>query len=436
MLMEKKEGVGKKSNGHIVIGYDLNGTYAQISYYILGAKDVETLAVVAGTEQYNIPMVLCKRKEINQWFFGKEAIKAAEAGEGDKVEDLIGLARTGELVDVGGESFDPVALLTLFVKRSLSLLNIIAPPGYLAGMMFTIDNLDNRMIEILSKTAANLQLKTDNIFFQSHVESYYHYAMHQPGELRTYKVLLCDYDNKRLKIYTLDTNKKTTPIVVYVDVDEYGEMEREDPGVLPADELQKSRLDETFLGIIKEKCNGKAVSCAYLIGDGYKDGWAHESLKYLCRGRRVFQGNNLYSKGACYGIRKRLGWEEAETEYVFLGLDKLKANIGMKVLKRGTDSYYAIMDAGVNWFEAKREFDIILESGDAISIMLTPLNGKDARDISMILEGLGERPEWTTRLRIRAEMISEEELSIEVEDMGFGEFFPASGGKWIKTFNI
>lgn len=173
-----------------------------------------------------------------------------------------------------------------------------------------------------------------------------------------------------------------------------------------------------------------------MIGEGYKEEWASESLRYLCRGRRAFQGNNLYSKGACYGARGKLYEEEKEAEYAFLGVDKLKANVGMRVLRRGLDSYYAIMDAGVNWYEAKREFEVILESGDTLSVILTPLNGKEPREINMILEDIPTRPNWTTRLRISIEMISENQMSIRVEDMGFGEIFNASGGEWIKVFEI
>ena len=174
----------------------------------------------------------------------------------------------------------------------------------------------------------------------------------------------------------------------------------------------------------------------YLIGDGYKDGWASESLRYLCRGRRVFQGNNLYSKGACYGIREKLGIEPIGEEYVFLGLDKLKANIGMRVLRRGEESYFALMDAGVNWFETKKEFHVILEDGDALSLLLTPLDGQEPKQVDMILEGIEKRPRWTTRLEIKTEMLSERELSVRVKDLGFGSFFPASGGEWNKVFEI
>lgn len=435
--MEKKEGSGKKNKGRIAIGYDLSDAYAQISYYFLGGEEVETFAIVTGTKQYNIPVVLCRKKEVKQWLFGKEAVKFAKEGECFRIDDLVSLARGGEPVEIGEESFDPVALLTLFIKRSLSLLTLIAPPDYLEGVMFTVDNLDGRMVEVLAQVGANLNLKTNKIYFQSHVESYYYYMLHQPTELWRQEALLCDYDNKRLKIFGFGVNHRTTPKVALISIDECGEMEREEAGAKKElEEIQKSRLDAAFLEIVRTKCNGKGISCVYLIGEGYKDGWASESLRYLCKGRRVFQGNNLYSKGACYGIREKLGIEPVGEEYVFLGLDKLKANVGMRVLRRGQESYFALMDAGVNWFETKKEFHVILEEGDSVSFLLTPLDGKEPQEISMIMEGLEGRPNWTTRLEIKVEMLSERELSVRVKDMGFGSFFPASGGEWNKVFEI
>lgn len=455
MLLEKKDGMRKRKKGGIVVGYDMNDEYAQISYCFSDKEEIETLAVVAGTKQYSIPMVLCRKKETNQWLFGKEAVKCAKEGGGFPVEKLVSLARGTEPVDVGGESFDPVALLALFIKRSLSLMNLIAPVEWLDGMMLTVDCLDGRMVEVLARIAVNLNLKTDRIFFQSHVESYYHYMLHQPEELWNHEVLLCDYDNERLKVYGFEVNKRAIPMVAMISIDEYGEMIRnaarmdggngtgtgvgtekaKDMGRGAWNEAEKKRLDEIFLGIAEKKCGGKEVSCVYLIGDGYKDGWASRSLRYLCRGRRVFQGNNLYSKGACYGIREKIGLEEKK-EYVFLGLDKLKANVGMHVLRKGKESYFAIMDAGTNWFETKKEFDLILEDGDGISFLFTPLDQKVPKEVNMILEGLKARPGWTTRLRVTAEMISEQQLRLMVKDMGFGELFPASGGEWNKVFEI
>ena len=109
---------------------------------------------------------------------------------------------------------------------------------------------------------------------------------------------------------------------------------------------QKEDLDELFDGIIKESLADRQVSTVFLIGDGFKEDWARESLRTLCRGRRGFQGNNLYSKGACYGMLERLSPSEKWKQYVYLGEDKLKSNVGMRALRNGQEAYFAVLDAG------------------------------------------------------------------------------------------
>ena len=195
-------------------------------------------------------------------------------------------------------------------------------------------------------------------------------------------------------------------------------------------------LDFLFLDIATEALKGRNVSAIFLLGDGFKEGWAKESLKFLCRNRRVFQGNNLYSKGACYGMRERLNPGKLWKEYVYLGADKLKSNIGMKVLRRGEDSYYAVLDAGTNWYEASMEFDIILESGNELDFVITPLTGGHVTTRTLTLEGLPVRPERTTRLNVHVEMTSVDKAAVTIEDMGFGELFPSSGKAWTQMITV
>ena len=127
ILQNQKDFIGKKNGKKVIVGYDLGREQAQISYCGLEESEPETVSAVAGTEQYNIPALLCKRSGVSQWYYGKEAVKFAEREEGILVEDLLTLAERGEDVLVEGEVFDPVALLTLFVKRSLSLLGMRIP---------------------------------------------------------------------------------------------------------------------------------------------------------------------------------------------------------------------------------------------------------------------------------------------------------------------
>lgn len=435
--MNRIEILDKLKNDKLVIGYELGEQVSQISYCYLNSDNPETLSVTAGTEQFNIPTVLCKRREVGQWFYGKEAMKYADQEEGTLVTGLLDLARKGEPVMVEDTEFDPVALLTLFIKRSLTLLSLVAGWESVSAVMFTCDQLDHRMIEVLTQVTTGLGLKNKKVFFQSHRESFYYYMLYQPKELWNHQVLLCDYREDYLKLYRLECNKRTTPVVVYIEMEEHPEFCLDK---LPDEEYARKQAmqekDRAFLEILTEQCEGKIISSAYLIGDGFKEEWMEDSLRYLCKGRRVFRGNNLYSKGACLGMKEKLNASENGNGYVFLGEDKLKANIGIKVLRRGVDSYFALLDAGQNWFDCRKECEFILEDEPAFELRVTPLNGKDATVVEISLDDLPDRPERTTRIHLEIFLKDASTVVLKMEDMGFGEFFSSSGKSWQEEFQV
>ena len=180
----------RQNEEKLVVGYDLNDTYCQISYYVQGNDDVETLSLVAGSQNFNIPTALCKRSGVNQWFFGKEAFKYAQESQGVLVQNLLSLAVDGEPVTIEGTSFEPIALLTLFFKRSLGMLSQIGAADKISALMITCRQLDYRPITVLSQVIAGLKMKTDKVFFQSLTESFYNYMIHQPRDVLLAKALL------------------------------------------------------------------------------------------------------------------------------------------------------------------------------------------------------------------------------------------------------
>lgn len=435
MLQDNRELTGKRNNAKIVIGYDLGKMFSQVSYYAVGDTDPCTVSPVAGTEQYNIPTVLCKRARVSQWYYGREALKN-QGEEGILVDHLLEKALQGEDVLVEDTTYDPVALLTLFIKRSLATLNMQVSLNRAEVFMFTVEELSPRMVEVLGKIVAGLQLKCPQIYFQSHIESFYYYMLHQQAELWKREVFVFEY-NDCLRTLRFQCNRNTTPKVVFIEHLDYPDMKRIS---FSQDEtertIQQQELDEQFGQLCEECLRDADVSTIFLIGEGFKEGWTRQSLKILCRNRRVFQGNNLYSKGACYSGMEKLKPGEHTGEYVYLGEDKLKSNIGMKALRRGEDSYLAILDAGVNWYEARTDFDLILESGNVLCFTITPLTGANITEKTVTLDGLPERPRSTTRLRIHAEMTAVHTLTLEITDMGFGELFKSSGRAWTHTLQV
>ncbi len=414
----------------LIIGYDLGREHAQISFAASQDGTVETLSQVAGEEKFSIPTALCKRYGANQWLYGREAQRLAGENQGVLVENLLELALDGEPVIVDGESFDPVALLALFFKRSLGNLKV-------ASMVITCPMLDHRVIEVLGQVAGGMELRADKLYYQSYSESFYTYMLRQPEELWLHRSVLFEYRADGVKAYLMECNRRTRPMVVSVEEREYL---FSDYGYFAGAGYEE--LDQAFCRIAEEACSGGPVGSVYLIGEEFGEDWMKNSLRFLCRGRRVFQGSNLFSKGACWGMLEKLEPSEAGKNHVFLGKDKLKANIGMDILRQGEESYCALLDAGVNWYQAEQSIEIYIQGGNELELTVTPLIGGRAvgaasenggRKVRMVLEGL---PETAARIRLRLFLESEKILVAEAEDLGFGQFRMPSGGVWREAIDI
>lgn len=417
MLLGIKNDAGQSDR--VVLGYDLDDFNAQISYCPLNSYDAETVSSVMGNQIYDIPTVLCKRLEVNQWYYGREALRQAEAGAGTLVEGLFEKARKGIPVVVEDEEYDPVLLLSLFVKKSISILSAVVPLSKIAGVMFTTNTIDEQTVKIFNTIVEGLALKTKRIYFQSHVESLYYYTIHQPKDVWNGQVLACEYEKDMMITHRLEFNRNTTPIVAFSETECFNNIEI-------------GNKDRNFLNILHKNCDGRYVSSIQLIGNGYKEEWYKDSLKYMCVNRRVFAGNNLYSKGACYGILEKLSPSDVGKEYIYLGKDKLKTNIGMEVLKRGQTSYLALLDAGVNWYESKAEAELIMQEDNVLQFKISSLIGNKVYMETMVLHELAERKKGTNRVRLQIEMVSDNKAYVVVEDLGFGEFYASTNQVWEK----
>lgn len=228
-------------------------------------------------------------------------------------------------------------------------------------------------------------------------------------------------------------NRNTGPVACFIKEDQYPQMKMTDV----SDSQKKAfytQLDSAFLEIVRNHCEGENVTSAFLLGDIFSKDWCKESLRYLCKGRRVFQGNNLFSKGACYGAREKIQPSTLSTSYVYLSEEKLRANIGMNCNKGQEEIYQPLLDAGTNWYDARKQIDLILARDNTLTITITPLDGGNPRIARITLEGLNVRGNKTNRIGMDISMPDPETVQIEIVDKGFGEFYPSSGRTWKESF--
>ena len=119
--------------------------------------------------------------------------------------------------------------------------------------------------------------------------------------------------------------------------------------------------------------------------------------------------------------------DDITKRYLFLGNDKLSCNVGMKVFSQGDEKYYAILDAGTSWYDARKSFEYYIQDGDYIEFILTSLTGGGERVARITLDDFSGK---ITRFRTTLFMEKESVLIAETEDLGFGEFRPSTGRVW------
>lgn len=442
-----KDSFRKKNNGKFIIGYELGQEYVQMSYLKVGEKEPQTLSLVTGQEDYNIPLVLYKKEDANLWYIGKEAVTKQQENGGLLLTNLLEDAYHGKLTEVNLDSYDSCALLALFVKRSFTYLSMTAPLENVAAIMFMVDNLDERMVETLRKMEEFLQLPHIMIQFIGKEESFFYYNLHTDPELWRNQVFLFEMQKGRLQSFELYLNHQTKPKVTLIEKKEYekfpllsvekqGDVRGRQREELPLTQEEKELWDDLFLKYATEDMEGKSVSTVYLIGEGFSGEWYQKAVRFLCMNRRVFLGNNLYSKGACYALWDKMEPGEMSSAYVYLGNDKLQANIGMELMRQGTPSYLAVLDGGCSWYDCKKEWDLILENENQLIFKIIPLNGKNIKYTKIVLDGLQNNKSPLCRIHIEAYMENRMEMKVKIWDKGFGEFYPSTGQYWEEMIQV
>ena len=322
----------------------------------------------------------------------------------------------------------PTESLELFLKKALRLLKPYGRIHEAMAVVFSVDTLEEGLVERIKQAAMRtMGVPESRIYVQTRQESFCAYVLNQPKEIWRHQAVLFDYEGEELQGMVLNVNPRTTPFLARV--------EREEGWSRPISGLQQTNKNEVFQELIREIFSGRPVSTVYLVGDGFEENWYEDSLKLLCNGRRVFAGNNLYAKGACYRAMRAASRNEAAS-YVFLGADKISYNVCLRTPGIGKNSMYTLLNAGESWYEAKAGCEVLLYDEPVVEFYFQPMQGPEGLKESLLLEGLPDRPSRASRLRIEVEFVSVERLQITVRDMGFGELFPSSDLCWAEEVDL
>lgn len=420
----------------IVVGYELGNNTSQMSYSYLTEEEPITLPCETGRGTVNIPTQLCKRIAINQWFFGMEAKRMEGNKDVITVNHLLEQALTGAVVNVDGSSYQAKDLLVVFMQKSIDAIRSVASFDQIQLFVIIVDELNERTIQLLDQIVEELPIRKHSIMYQTREEAFFHYLVRKPN-LCNDQALLVDGSEQHLRIFRLEMNKIASPTIAFIEKKEYsfiatsGMTQREKEF-----QYDTKKQDNELLTVLQNVLNQFSITSIFFLGDFFLGEWFQDTLEYLGGFYRIFIGNNLFSKGSCYGARNLVKGNPIEEQYIFLGNDKLKSDISIQAMENGVSNIKKLLEAGSNWYEASCNMDFIMEQEQELSFIIELYKSKETRVVSMKLVGMPNRPPKATRIQVRIRLISEVLAEIQVEDLGFGNLYPSIKQTWSKEIEL
>lgn len=380
---------------NLVVGIDLNRDAPQLCYYDLERGDSGTAPLKAGNEEISF----------------REVLDSCEATVGDDLEE------SGE--ETAGQRKLLVEKTAEMLRQALATLGLEDLPAQVSGIMITVPVLSRALVDLVRGVYQYLGLDENRSFLQDYKESFFYHTYYQREELWSRNVGFFWFRDRDVTFCSLSSNRMTRPITV-----------TSQQGMTVHLEGEPSVWDGQFYQMVNDSLRQNLYSSVFLMGDTFDKSRMSRSIALLCKGgRKVFVVDNMFARGACCGAREKVA-EKRLKGYLYLGDDLVRTNVGMQMTVQGTKTFYPLINAGVNWYEAQRECEILLSGDPELRFTLTGMDGGDRREVRMELPGLPKRPPKTSRLHLQFSFESARKMMIEVQDIGFGVQYPGTGHIW------
>ena len=298
-------------------------------------------------------------------------------------------------------------------------------------MVVTIKEWNIALAEGIYSALSSLGIGKDRVVIKSHEACSMYYALNQSKELYMNDVGIFHYDEEGLLYYRISINRRTKPCAVTVIKTDY----RDSFPYVDVDKRDDNHLEYLFLNLSKTILSRHVISALFVTGKGFEGDWSDKALVELCHGRRIFKGQNLYTKGACYLARELRG-EKKLSDYIFLSEEMITSTVSMSAYSDAKINELIVAKVGTPWYELKNEFDVILDGEKNLILFVKSIFSKDTSRHVIQLEEIPNRPDRMTRVSIEVKGINKDTLSVNIKDLGFGEFYPASNVAMTVTIPI
>lgn len=414
----------------IYIGLDLCKKNVQLSYFREDKLEPESIYQLNNTETYQLPNVMFYSLEDKRWYVGNSVSAIRFQHKGVMVEDVMGNLESLNHVVADGSSYTYESLLLILLQTHIDDFLARSKDYQLAGLTITIESYHPIVYKVLEKLRQELKLEKDSFYVMSHENAFFQYVMRQDEKLRNNSVAMFEYGTEGMDFYRID-KKYQGKTIIYTLLHE--DMRDTMSYTMLFQDVEE--LDKRFAEITRVKMKETYISTVYLTGAGFNDKWIEEATKVLCDGRRVFMGQNIYTKGACY--HARMGSYEEERECVLVSPSSIPFDIGVCVGEVGGRNHFQpIAMGGREWYNMNGKVTLYLDDTNRVEMIYRDKISKDMIREVIEVHGLPKRPPKTTKLALEVELYDEKTGAIIIRDMGFGKIYPTTNKIYRKDFAI
>lgn len=314
--------------------------------------------------------------------------------------------------------------------KLLGILGEYFPDERIGHLVVTLPVKTQKLTKLFQKVGKELGLFPERMTIQNYRLSYMYYAVSQPKELWLNNVGLFSFDEESLRYSQINIDRRTLPWIV-------GVAERDLTDIFDYSMLQDENVDSAyaFVNTAGTVLHKQMVTTLYVTGNGFDGNWASEALQQLCNGRRVFRGQNIYTKGACFAARELAG-EGKLDQCMFLDEEMITANISLRVYHEAQMQELVLVKAGSLWAQVDESVDVIPDNEYEIQVTTQDVIKHQTKAHMLSLNGFSGRENKTTRFTVRIRFADRETCVITLKDNGFGEISPTSNRIWERCIRI
>lgn len=417
-------GKGMEVEKGLLIGIDLDNELLQAAVYDEKAKDAVNIILEDGSENPCTPVCLLMKESTKEWVSQSVAKEFQKLNGGIFVSDLLEHVKNKETRSIYGINYTGNMLLKIYLKKILSILRLKFFHYKIEKLAVTVDDKYREIGPEILEILQSLGVKKEQLLLFSRGETFMYYLMNQSKDLWLREATMLALEQEHCTFYQMTVDRQVTPSTVVLEKNE----------LLNEYSLDKlSTLSDTDAQIKVEQILNQLLyhlkgATLFLTGKGARKEWTTPILRNLCKSRRVFQGQNLYVKGACYGARTLV--IDNLKEYMMISDEMTRSTISVRLTSNDQDTEVVLSKAQTPWWQVNTVIEVILDDTIEIPIVVKNCMRRNPIIETMTLDGLTVRENKTICLSLQLYYVDRDTPILTVRDMGFGEYYPTTYRIW------